>query len=97
MTRGQRRRVVDEEPGQLGDAVGVALDVDQHAGRVVEHEAGQAERDGVPVHERAEADALHGAGDAQAGVHQVGHGASADAGERVADEHVDDAGAAEAW
>ena len=50
----------------------------------------------MPVHERAEADALHGAGHAQAGAHRGGHRPSADAGERVADEHVHDPGAAEA-
>ena len=50
---------------QRGDAGRVALDVDQHARAVVAHGADEAERDRVPVHERAEADALHGAGDAE--------------------------------
>ena len=44
---------------------GLALDVDEHARAVVADGAREPERDGVPVHERAEADALHGAGDAE--------------------------------
>ena len=55
----------------------------------------ESERDGVAVDERTEADALHGAGDAEERACAIGPARSADPRQRVADEHVDDAGAAE--
>ena len=66
---GQRRRVVDEQAGQLGDAA--RRRPRRRSARrplSLQDEAGQAERDGVAVHERPEADTLHGAGDPEAGV-----------------------------
>ena len=59
----QRRRIIDQPARQLGDPLGRAFDLDQHAGAVVQHVAGQAECNCMPVHERPEPDALHGAGD----------------------------------
>ena len=42
------------------------LDLDEHTGAVVPHVTDQPERHGVAVYERAEADALDGAGDSHA-------------------------------
>ncbi len=61
----QRRGVIDEQAGQLGDGFGRALDLDQHTRAVIQHVSDQAESDRMAVHEWAEADALHGARDPQ--------------------------------
>ena len=93
----QGRRIFDQQAGQFGDSLGRTFHFDQHARTVVQHIPGQAEGDGMAVHEWAEADALHSAGDPQplSGGRGESHG-SADARERVAHEHVDDPGPTEA-
>ena len=59
----------------------------------------QAELGGVAVDERAEPHALHRARDSDPAANGCGgsHGRSADPGQRIAHEHVDDAGATERW
>ncbi len=63
---GERRSLRDERCRELLQRRDVALCLDQHAVRVVEHEAGQSVPRREPVHERPEADPLHHPPHAQA-------------------------------
>jgi hypothetical protein len=58
--RRERRRVAVQPREEVVDRL--ALDLDEHAERVVEDEAREVELGRQPVHERAEADALHNSG-----------------------------------
>ena len=59
--RGQRRRLAGQAPKEALDRRGVALDLQEHAVRVVAHEAAQPELLGQPEDVRPEPDALDGA------------------------------------
>ena len=61
LDRGQRRRLARQPLQERLDRRRRALHLHQHAALVVEHEAGQAELAGEPVHVGAEAHALHDA------------------------------------
>src|SRR5688572_25047848 len=63
---GQRRRCFGQQTNEFGNRLGRALDVYGHSGRVVENETNEPESDRMPVHERAEADSLHGTGNGYA-------------------------------
>ena len=59
LDRRERRRLLGEPAQEAVDRAVAALDLDEHAALVVEHEAREVELGREPVHERAEADPLH--------------------------------------
>ena len=59
LDRRQRRRLLGEPAQEAVDRAVAALDLDEHAPLVVEHEAREVELGREAIHERAEANPLH--------------------------------------